>query len=202
MKLRSLLPRPYPFFKYTTDKLLALTALLALAPLLTAIAAAIRLSSPGPIFFRQQRLGLHQKPFTIFKFRTMHTHSQPDIPLLASTDDPRITPLGSFLRRYRLDELPQFFNVLIGDMSLVGPRPEQQFFAELIAQHNPQYLLLFNLRPGITSLGMIKFGYASTLPQMLRRLNYDLLYYHHRSLLLDAAILLLTLRTVLAGKGI
>ncbi|MDR3127610.1 MAG: sugar transferase [Tannerellaceae bacterium] len=189
--------------KPVIDKIVALLALLFLSPLLLYIALRIRLTTPGRIIFRQERLGYGGQPFMIYKFRTMYADAEADgLPLLSTASDPRITPFGAFLRRYRLDELPQFWNVLKGDMSLVGPRPERRYFATLLAEQVPAYRLLYNLRPGITSLGMVKYGYASDLPQMLERLKYDLLYYEHRSLFLDLAILLYTLRTIFAGKGI
>ncbi|MDR3129385.1 MAG: sugar transferase [Tannerellaceae bacterium] len=189
--------------KPAIDKVVAFLALLFLSPLLLYIALRIRLTTSGSIIFRQERLGYGEQPFMIYKFRTMYAEAEAEgLPLLSTASDPRITPFGAFLRRYRLDELPQFWNVLKGDMSLVGPRPERRYFAALLAEQVPAYHLLYNLRPGITSLGMVKYGYASTLSQMLLRLKYDLLYYEHRSLFLDLGILVYTVRTIIGGKGI
>jgi lipopolysaccharide/colanic/teichoic acid biosynthesis glycosyltransferase len=122
--------------------------------------------------------------------------------LLTDKDDPRVTPFGRFLRKYRLDELPQFWNVLIGDMSLVGPRPEQRYYIDQIVKKAPYYYLLHNVHPGITSWGMVKYGYAETVDKMIERLNYDIMYYENMSLTLDLTILLYTIKTVCTGKGV
>ncbi len=138
----------------------------------------------------------------IYKFRTMYVSSEENGPMLAREDDKRITPFGAVLRKYRLDELPQFWNVLKGDMSLVGPRPERKYFIDKIVQQAPYYYLLHNVKPGITSLGMVKYGYAGSVEQMLERLDYDIIYYENMSLALDIAILAYTVKTVLTGKGV
>ncbi|MDR2791877.1 MAG: sugar transferase [Tannerellaceae bacterium] len=191
------------WIKFSLDKGIAFLAIILFSPLLLYIAVRIRFTTSESSIFRQERLGYHGKPFMIYKFRTMYADAEVDgQPLLSTADDPRITPFGAFLRKYRLDELPQFWNVLKGDMSLVGPRPERRYFTSRIAEEVPAYYLLHNLRPGITSLGMVKYGYASDVPQMLERLKYDLLYYENRNLLLDIAILFCTLHTVATGKGI
>ena len=122
--------------------------------------------------------------------------------MLASEDDPRITPFGRIMRKYRLDELPQFWNVLKGDMSLVGPRPERKYFIDQIVKVAPYYYLLHNVRPGITSLGMVKYGYAASVPQMIERMEYDIMYYENMSLMLDLTILIYTVKTVVTGKGV
>jgi len=161
----------------------------------------IRTGSEGPVFYRQERLGLHGKPFKIIKFRTMVPNAEGMTPQLSSEEDPRITPVGKLLRKSRLDELPQFWNVLKGEMSLVGPRPERAFFAEQIVQHSPHFLRLQQVRPGITSWGQVKYGYAENVNEMRQRLRYDIMYLENISLLLDLKILLYTVRTVLRKEG-
>ncbi|MDR0430617.1 MAG: sugar transferase [Tannerellaceae bacterium] len=188
--------------KYVLDKLMSVIALVLLSPLFLYIAWQIKRGSPGSVFFRQERIGYLGKPFTIYKFRTMYENSENDGPLLASEDDKRITLFGRFMRKYRIDELPQFWNVLKGDMSLVGPRPERKHYIDQIVKKAPYYYLLHNVRPGITSLGMVKYGYASDIDEMIERLEYDMLYYENMSLLMDITILTYTIKTVITGKGI
>jgi len=160
------------------------------------------MDSPGPALIKQERIGYMGKPFYIYKFRTMIENAETGNPQLSSENDARITAFGKQLRKYRLDELPQFWNVLKQEMSLVGPRPERKYFIRQIIQQAPYYYLFHNVKPGITSWGMVKYGYASTVDQMVERLEYDLLYYDNMSLLLDMKILLYTIRTILTGKGI
>jgi exopolysaccharide biosynthesis polyprenyl glycosylphosphotransferase len=184
------------------DKVSSLLALLILSPLLGYIAFRVKRDSEGPVFFKQERIGYLGQPFTIYKFRTMYTDAEQNGPLLASDDDSRITSFGRIMRKYRLDELPQFWNVLKGDMSLVGPRPERKFFINEIVKIAPYYYLLHNVRPGITSLGMVKYGYAGSVDQMIERLEYDMLYYENMSLTLDLTILIYTIKTVITEKGV
>jgi exopolysaccharide biosynthesis polyprenyl glycosylphosphotransferase len=188
--------------KWSLDKLISALILIFFSPLYLYLAFRIKRDSQGPVFIRQERIGLGGKPFMIYKFRTMCDDAEKDGPALSSIDDQRITTYGRKLRKYRLDELPQFWNVLKGDMSLVGPRPERRYYIEQIAKEFPYYYLLHNVRPGITSWGMVKFGYASTVPQMIERMKYDILYYDNMSLALDIKILIYTVKTILTGKGI
>ena len=138
----------------------------------------------------------------IYKFRTMYVGAEQGGPRLATDGDGRITPFGRTMRKYRLDELPQFWNVLIGDMSIVGPRPERRYFAEQIIASAPYYCQIYTVRPGITSWGMVKFGYANDIDQMVKRLQFDIIYLDNRSLLLDMKILIYTVKTIITGKGI
>jgi exopolysaccharide biosynthesis polyprenyl glycosylphosphotransferase len=183
------------------DIVLSLMALIFLLPVYLILAIAVKLSSKGPVFFTQERIGLNGKPFQIIKYRTMYVNAEEHGPQLSSSHDPRITPLGRFLRKTRLDEFPQFLNVLKGDMSLVGPRPERQFYIDQIVQIEPQYLHLNRVRPGITSWGQVKYGYAENVNQMLQRMKFDLLYMKNRSLALDFKIMLYTILIVIKAKG-
>ena len=188
--------------KLFLDKVCSAVALLLLSPLFVYIAWRVKKDSPGPVFFRQERIGYLGQPFGMYKFRTMYVNAEENGPSLSSEDDPRVTPFGRIMRKYRLDELPQFWNVLKGDMSLVGPRPERKYFIDEIVKTAPYYYLLHNVRPGITSLGMVKYGYAASVDKMVERMEYDILYYENMSLTLDLTILIYTVKTVLTGKGI
>lgn len=183
------------------DVLLSFIAIILLIPVYIVLAIGVKMSSPGPIFFLQERIGLNGKPFKILKFRTMYLDAEKSGPQLSSSNDPRITPIGRFMRKLRLDEFPQFFNVLVGEMSLVGPRPERQFYIDKIVLIEPQFLHLTKVRPGITSWGQVKFGYAENVEQMLQRMKFDLLYLKNRTLALDLKIMLYTVLIVLKAKG-
>ncbi|MBR1808748.1 MAG: sugar transferase [Paludibacteraceae bacterium] len=188
-------------FKRAFDILFASVALCLLSPLMLVIALLVKLSSKGRVIYRQERVGLYGRPFNIIKFRTMVENAEPDTPLLSSADDPRITRVGHWLRKYRLDELPQFWNILRGDMSMVGPRPERRFYINKIEQRAPYYCLLYKIRPGLTSWGPIRVGYTDTLEKMIQRLNYDIVYMENMSLRLDLKIMIYTIKVLLDGKG-
>ncbi|MFZ1616625.1 MAG: sugar transferase [Flavobacteriales bacterium] len=187
--------------KRVFDVVFSIFALALLSPVMLVTAILVKTSSAGPVFFRQERIGLGGKPFRIIKFRSMVAHAESNGPQLSSADDPRITPIGRFLRRTRMDELPQFWNVLKGDMSLVGPRPERQHFIDRILLVAPHYRHLHKVRPGLTSWGQVKFGYAENVDQMVRRLKYDILYIENMSLAVDLKILAYTVIIILKGDG-
>jgi exopolysaccharide biosynthesis polyprenyl glycosylphosphotransferase len=187
--------------KRAFDIALSLIALIIGIPLYVLIAVAIKTDSRGPVFFRQERIGFKGKPFQIFKFRSMHTDAEHSGPQLSSEKDPRRTKVGGFLRKTRLDELPQFINVLTGDMSIVGPRPERQFFIEQIVKKAPYYVRLHRIKPGITSWGQVKFGYAENVDEMIERMKYDILYLENMSLGLDIKIMIYTGLIMIQGRG-
>lgn len=205
-----------PMIQYSTDLLSPFTrnlkrafdvcssllALICLSPVYLIIALIIRHDSAGPVFFSQERVGRSGRTFRIYKFRSMRTDAEANGPQLSSSKDSRITHVGRYLRKYRLDELPQFWNVLRGDMSLIGPRPERDYYIQQIMDVAPYYSRLLQVRPGITSWGQVKYGYASTTFQMVERMRYDLMYINHCSLGVDLKILGFTIRTVLTGKGV
>ena len=175
--------------------------LVILSPLLLIVSLAIKLTSKGPVIYSQERVGHYGRKFNIYKFRTMVEHAENDQPQLTTTDDPRITAVGRLLRKYRLDELPQLWNVLAGDMSIVGPRPEREYFINQIMQQAPYYCLIYKLRPGLTSWGPIKVGYTDTIEKMIQRTNYDIIYMENLSLKLDIKIMLYTIAVIIKGKG-
>lgn len=187
--------------KRICDVIVSSLALILLSPFALLIAIAIKRDSPGSVFYSQERVGRHHHIFRIHKFRSMRSDAEASGPQLSSDNDTRITTVGRFLRKYRIDELPQFWNVLKGDMSLVGPRPERDYYVRQIIADAPYYTLVHQVRPGITSWGMVKYGYASSLPEMILRTRYDLLYLSNMSLVLDIKILMYTIKTVVGGKG-
>jgi len=194
-----------PFWHFVVKRLIDIIAsgiaLILLIPVYLFLAIGVKLSSPGPIFFLQERIGKNGIPFHIIKFRTMCQNAEKAGPQLSSSHDPRITKIGRTMRKMRLDELPQFWNVLKGEMSLVGPRPERKFFIDQIVEREPQFLQLNKVKPGITSWGQVKFGYAENVDEMLQRMKYDLLYLKNMSLALDFKILLYTIIIVFKGTG-
>ena len=196
-----LMPEWQVNLKRVMDVIASSLVLLFGAPFFAIIAIAIKSDSKGPVFYKQKRIGLYGKPFQIIKFRTMYVNAEKGRPMLSSEDDPRITRVGNFLRKYRLDEFPQFYNVLKGEMSLVGPRPERQFFIDQIMEVAPHYQHLWKTKPGITSWGQVKFGYAENVNEMVERLKFDILYIENMSLLMDMKILFYTVIIVFKGSG-
>jgi exopolysaccharide biosynthesis polyprenyl glycosylphosphotransferase len=188
--------------KKATDIVLAVMGIIVSFPIGFVLALAIKLSSRGPVFYYHERIGQYGKPFRILKFRSMYYNAESEGPQLSSKDDPRITPVGRFMRRLRLDEIPNLVNVLKGDMSFVGPRPERRFYIDQIIKVAPEYNKLLQLKPGVTSLGQVKFGYAGNVDEMIRRMKYDLFYVENISLSIDFEILVRTIMTILKGKGI
>ena len=187
--------------KRSFDVIASALTLIILSPLFLLLAIRVKLDSKGPVFYRQERIGLKERPFQIIKFRTMRTDAEDSGPQLSSDNDPRVTKSGKIMRKYRLDELPQFWNVLKGEMSIVGPRPERRFFINKIIARAPFYTLLYQTRPGITSWGMVQYGYASHVDEMIDRSKYDLLYISNMSILVDLKIMLYTVMTILEGRG-
>jgi exopolysaccharide biosynthesis polyprenyl glycosylphosphotransferase len=198
-------PEIMPAWQFSLKRIVDISAsfiaLLILLPVFAVFALLVKFSSHGPVFFRQERIGKFGRPFTIVKFRSMYCDAERNGPQLSSISDPRITPFGRWMRKTRMDELPQFWNVLVGDMSLVGPRPERQHFIDEITKVAPHYRHLHKVRPGITSWGQVKFGYAENVEQMVRRLKYDILYIENMSMAVDLKILAYTVLIILKGDG-
>ena len=187
--------------KRLLDVVVSLLALIVFFPVFLILAIMIKMSSKGPVFYNQERIGKFGKPFTIYKFRTMVKDAETSTPLLSSSNDGRITRIGQFLRRTHLDEIPQFVNVLIGEMSLVGPRPERKYYIDQIARKAPYVTHLQKVRPGITSWGQVKYGYASNVDEMVERLQYDMVYIKNISLYVDFKILIYTVMECVKAKG-
>ena len=185
----------------TQDAIIAALCLVVFSPLMLWCYYRIKREDGGPAIITQERIGLHGKPFKIYKFRSMCTNAEENGPqLLQSTNDPRLTRIGNFLRKHHLDELPQLWNVLKGDMSFIGPRPERKFFIKQIMASDPRYRFLYQIHPGVTSYATLYNGYTDTMEKMLRRLDFDLEYLHHHSLLFDMKILWRTFISIVFGK--
>jgi len=198
-------PDLMPAWQQSVKRLLDIASsifvLIFFSPLYIFTALGVLLTSRGPLFYSHERIGLHGQPFRIYKFRSMQKNAESNGPMLSSKDDKRVTPFGRWMRKVRLDEIPQFYNVLIGDMSIVGPRPERQYFIDQIMQVAPHYRHLHKVRPGITSWGQVKFGYAENVDQMVERLKYDLIYIENMALALDFKIMIYTVMIILKRKG-
>lgn len=189
------------FVKRSTDILVSVPCLILSSPLFAIISLAIKWEDGLPIIYKQERIGLHGKPFNIYKFRSMKADAEKDGPnLLEIEGDTRLTHVGKFIRTHHLDELPQLWNILKGDMSLVGPRPERKYYIDQIMEHDPRYTYLYQIRPGATSYATLYNGYTDTMPKMLKRLELDLFYLEHRSWWFDAKILFKTMVNIMFGK--
>ncbi len=196
-----LMPRWEKNLKRILDIVFSSLCIILLLPVYIYTGIRVLLSSEGNMFYTQERIGLFGKPFQIIKFRSMRTDAESNGPALSSKNDVRITNWGRVMRKWRLDEIPQFFNVLKGEMSLVGPRPERNYYVEQIIEKAPHYRHIQRVKPGITSLGMVKYGYAENVSQMIDRLKFDIIYIENISILMDIKIMIYTMITLLQGRG-
>lgn len=197
-----LMPAWQQNLKQMMDMILAILTLILLIPLILFLMIGVKLSSPGPILYKQDRAGRFGRQFKIYKFRSMYHNAEENGPELSSRHDPRVTRFGQFMRKHRLDEIPNFINVLKGEMALVGPRPEREYFINKIIEEAPHYVHLHKVKPGITSWGQVKYGYAENVEEMIKRLRYDILYIENMSLFVDLKILFYTAITIIKGRGV
>ena len=193
--------RVYDLLSRTSDIAISLAFLAFTLPLMLLVALAVRLSGPGPVLYRQERVGFGGHPFTLLKFRSMRVDAEARGPAWATQRDPRVTSVGSFLRRTRIDELPQLLNVLQGAMSFIGPRPERPHFVEQLDQAIPHYRERARVKPGLTGWAQVNFPYGASVEDARVKLSYDLYYVKHRGVLLDLAILFSTVRVILFQEG-
>lgn len=192
----------YEISKLLFDFSFSIICLVILSPVILTLAIAIKISTEGPVIYSQKRIGRYGKPFRIYKFRSMNCTDEKGIELISGKGDKRINNVGRFMRKHKLDEIPNFINILKGEMSFVGPRPEQQYFIDKIIIRNPEYKLLHEIKPGITSWGIIKYGYASNVNEIIDRMEYDLYYLENRSIMFDLKIIFSTISIILKGKGV
>jgi lipopolysaccharide/colanic/teichoic acid biosynthesis glycosyltransferase len=188
--------------KMVIDYTIAISFSILLSPVILILSIAIKMTGKGPVIYSQKRIGKSGKTFTMYKFRSMHFGTEEGLPLLTGKKDKRITAVGRFMRKHKFDEIPNFINVLKGEMSLIGPRPEQKHFIDQIMLKAPQYRKLQKIKPGITSWGQVKYGYASNVDEMLERLEYDLYYLENRSLWFDLKIAFYTIGIIFKGEGV